>query len=470
MLMLIFPALISISSCSDSDPDSADPVYKNSDFVGAWKCFDDSDIYYVLFKSNGTGKWVNEDLDTEEIISESLDWYYIDGSLSIRIQKTTQTFLATKLTESMMILRDEWGDTYTFKKIKASDIPTDSDNPDDPDDPNDPDDPDDPDNPDNPGNYVCQVKTVSAEPRAFSAVVTGICTGNKIPDFVGVQYSYYKNFPEDQSATRSVNGRLGEYTVEATGIVDLVKVYYRAYAVIGDQYVYGETKSFETPQGTYTIDGKTYKFIKVTGLASGSFSMMQTELPPNEEVFIDGTSVGCWNSVTPTYVTAGETREFLSSGVGPLLRFPSREEWMYAYSGGSLSKGYKYSGSNDIEEVAWYSANANGHARKPAQKKANELGFYDMSGNYAEICSTYDDDILESYREEGIKRFINTAVNMSAKNFSQLWHNSAAYGGYWSSSASDCQSFSTSDSFNAKGTAQFNGNIYSTRFVYSRPD
>lgn len=67
-------------------------------------------------------------------------------------------------------------------------------------------------------------------------------------------------------------------------------------------------------------------------------------------------------------------------------RLPTLPEWEYAARGGSLSKGYKYSGSNRLSEVGWYDENSGGHAHQVGLLNPNELGLYDMSGNVGERC------------------------------------------------------------------------------------
>ena len=94
-------------------------------------------------------------------------------------------------------------------------------------------------------------------------------------------------------------------------------------------------------------------------------------------------------------VSWNDCQEFikkLNTLTGLNFRLPTEAEWEYAARGGNKSKGYKYSGSNNISSVAWYKGNASLKTHAVATMSPNELGLYDMSGNVCEWCSDWYGD------------------------------------------------------------------------------
>ena len=76
----------------------------------------------------------------------------------------------------------------------------------------------------------------------------------------------------------------------------------------------------------------------------------------------------------------------LNKLTGKKFRLPTEAEWEFAARGGRLGKGYTYSGSNTLDDVAWHRGNSNNMPHRIGTKLPNELGIYDMTGNVREWC------------------------------------------------------------------------------------
>ena len=127
-------------------------------------------------------------------------------------------------------------------------------------------------------------------------------------------------------------------------------------------------------------------------------------------------------------VSWNDCKEFikkLNEKTGKNFRLPTEAEWKYAARGGNKSKGYKYSGGNSLDSVAWYNGNSSSKTHTVKGKTPNELGLYDMSGNVWEWC----EDRYGSYGS-------GAQTDPSGQSSGSI---RVDWGGGWYACASDCR-------------------------------
>ena len=200
----------------------------------------------------------------------------------------------------------------------------------------------------------------------------------------------------------------------------------------------------------FNVDGVSFKMIKVEGgtFQMGSENGYEDEQPIHSvtlsDYYIGETEVtqALWQAVMGSNpsnfkgdylpleeVSWNDCQEFISKlnqKTGRRFALPTEAQWEFAARGGNKSRGYEYSGSNNIDDVAWCEDNSSYKTHPVGSKMANELGLYDMTGNVWEWCSDWYGDYSSS-----------SQTNPTGP---ETGSNRVLRGGSWSFHAGNCRS------------------------------
>ena len=264
-----------------------------------------------------------------------------------------------------------------------------------------------------------------------------------------------KNNAEAKRILTKINGRLEQERKDSPH-----KQESKSTTVSRQQTQRAEARPLKSPDASanqsskrvFTVNGVRFAMVYVEG---GSFRMGTSggEFPrenPAHNVSVSGFYIGetevtqqLWQAVmgsnpsgfrgsqlpveTVDYYDCQEFIRKLNSLTGEQFRLPYEAEWEFASRGGVRSQGYKYSGSNTIDQVAWYNVNSGSRSHEVKSKKPNELGIYDMCGNVWEWCEDWFDEDYYSY---------SPVHNPTGPTDGYSWLNR---GGSWKSGAKYCR-------------------------------
>ena len=175
----------------------------------------------------------------------------------------------------------------------------------------------------------------------------------------------------------------------ADGLIFSVGIHkFKMIAVQGGTFIMGDTNS--------TSSGLTPHNVTLTGYCIAESEM--TRGVYYNYSYVDNKPI----AINRSYLTDGMTNLYNRTNVH--FTVPSEAQWEFAAKGGVKSKSYKYAGSDNIDEVAWYSKNSEDAVHDVMLKLPNELGIYDMTGNQEEHVLDYYGD----YTDDSVTDPVNT--------------------------------------------------------------
>ncbi len=208
------------------------------------------------------------------------------------------------------------------------------------------------------------------------------------PDFLPQAGKVVVNDPQQPHVVSALLKREGEERLVTVGSVTftMIPVKGGTFQMGATKEQTGEARKDEKPVHTVTLD---------------DFQIGETEVSQAlwREVMGSNPSTYKGNDLPVTNITWEECQEFikkLNDRTGKQFRLPTEAEWEFAARGGTASRGFMFSGSDEVRSVAWHNRDSNrDHHNGPyaiKSKDPNELGIYDMSGNVNEWCQDWFGD------------------------------------------------------------------------------
>jgi formylglycine-generating enzyme required for sulfatase activity len=265
-------------------------------------------------------------------------------------------------------------------------------------------------------------------------------------NFYGDFIFYKKELPKDTDGdgyTDDIDGCIDKYSKTNNGCPE---------DSLSDPF---DNQMVRIPSGTFSMgSNKSSDEKPIHSVTLSSFYMSKYEVTQKQWREIMGEDPpelafkGC-DQCPVERVSWNDIQEFikkLNNKTGKNYRLPTEAEWEYAARGG---QNYKYAGSDNIEDVAWYSSNSDSKTHPVGQKSENGYGLYDMSGNVWEWC----EDVWH-------KNYSGAPTNGSAWTSGGNSARRVLRGGSWSDTSVSCRAASR---FNAAPT--YGSNVSGFRLV-----